>query len=185
MSEGTASAGTVEVKSEKRGAGVVTGLILGAILVMVGIAVANKMSKPAVDTATVQKIEALQAEVSALNKFKKDCDIAVPFIGQKVDGVAGAHDKLVSDLRMVIVQQSADVAVMARALSNMVGRDQWIAMVSKARADMEAEAKSAQAAQAPAQAPVPAAVEAPAKPEVEVKEEVKKEEPKAEKKGKK
>jgi hypothetical protein len=172
MSDGT-EVKVTELKSEKR-AGVVTGLILGALFVMMGMCVARLAERPAIDPALVQKIEAIQKEVDALKKFKTDCDIAVPAVAQKLEGMVGAHEKLVNDLRPIITQQQFDMAVMARAMSDMIGKNQWVAMVTRARTGIESDAKGVGAPSTN----VVTDVEAPAKQED-------KPEIKSEKKGRK
>jgi len=73
-----------------------------------------------------------KSEIAKLQKFKTDCDIAVPTMAQKLDALAAAHQQLIVDLRPIVSQQQSDMAVVARVMSDRYGKDAWVAMVTKA-----------------------------------------------------
>jgi translation elongation factor EF-G len=151
-----------EQKGMSAGAGLVWGVILGLLAAYVTLGISMKIIRPSDPATAVMKVETLQKEVATLTKFKTDCDVAVPAVAQKLDSLAASHERLVAALSQALQQQQFDVAVMARALSDDFGKEQWMSMVEKARAEMVG---------APASTNVEAAVEAP---KAEKKEKAKK-----------
>ena len=114
----------------------ISGAVVGAIVLVLAAAIVERELCNSAGVATANSEKDTKAQIE---KLKKDVDA----VSQQLTAMVSAHNKMVEGTQSILIQESREMTVVARALSDDYGQKKWIKMVDKARQELDEDMKKA------------------------------------------